>query len=424
MNTILRYLYNVLFMALMPVIFLRLFWRSFRAPDYRSRLLERLGFYSHSYKKEGICLHAVSVGELMAARPLILKIKEHYPHLALTITSTTPTGSKQVQQIYGDTVQHMYLPYDYPGAVKRFLKAIAPKKMIVMETEIWPNLFYYLKQQHIPLFIVNARMAEKSFHGYNKARFFFKGVMQNITCIAAQSEMDADHFRKLGASDAQIMIMGNLKYDVVVPQELVNKAKAARLEIPQTQIWIASSTHEAEEALILNTAIEIKKQLPNTLCMIAPRHPERFNALAEKCMAMGLQIARRSQQQTVQADTNILLADTLGELYYFYAMADVAIVCGSFAPIGGHNVLEPASLGLPIMVGPNMFHFKAVLEDFLQKDALLQVDQNTLSASLLDLLTDKSKAQAMGARAKDLVLENQGSIDKLWQRLGHVDICH
>lgn len=414
-SIILNGLYSCVLTSLMPFIFLRLYWRGRMAPDYRQRILERCGYYSKIFNQSGICLHAVSVGELMAARPLILKIQTQLPDVALTITTTTPTASKQVKHIFGDSVQHVYIPYDYNGAVNRFLKAFSPRLMIVMETEIWPNLFYALNKQNIPLIMINARLAEKSLRGYKKLKFFFAPILHSVSCIAAQSAMDATHFKQLGALPEQVRVMGNLKYDVAVPQHLVERAKGIRAQWNRT-VWIASSTHAAEEDLIIATAIAVKKQQPDSLCIIAPRHPERFQAVAEKCKAQGLNTARHSLQEKTHPDTDILLADTLGELYFFYALSDVAVVCGSFAPIGGHNILEPAILKLPIIVGPQMFHFKTILADFLQKNALVQINNSeALLIALLQLLGDKIKAQHMGARAYDLVLANQGAVEQAWQ---------
>jgi 3-deoxy-D-manno-octulosonic-acid transferase len=403
---------------LTPFIVLKLYWRSLKAPDYRKRILERFGFYSNTFIQNGICLHAVSVGELMAARPLIAKIQSTYPDLPLTITTTTPTASKQVNIIFGHSVQHVYLPYDLPGAVQCFLHAFKPRLFVIMETEIWPNLFYTLTAKHIPLVMANARLAEKSLRGYKKLEFFFSKVLSNVTCIATQSEMDATHFKQLGVLPSQILVMGNLKYDVSVPLDQVAKAKAMRATFSQQKVWIASSTHAQEEDLILDTAIKIKQEAPGTLCIIAPRHPERFNAVAASCVSRNLNIARHSQGQTVQAETDILLADTLGELFYFYGLADVALVCGSFAKIGGHNILEPASLGLPIIVGPQMFHFKTILAEFMRFDAIIQLDDSEdLSATLLGLLNSPLRSEQMGLRAQDIVLANQGAVLKIFQVL-------
>ncbi len=413
-----RSLYSLFLMALMPFIVLRLFWRSLKAPDYRKRIFERFACYARSYQQKGICLHAVSVGELMAARPLIAQIQKTYPHIPLTITTTTPTASKQVEIIFGNTVQHVYLPYDFPGAVKRFLNAFQPRLFVIMETEIWPNLFYTLNAKQIPLVMANARLAEKSVQGYKKFKFLFEKVLHNVNCIAAQSEMDVAHFKQLGAQPSQLFVMGNLKYDVSVPQSQVAKAKTIRASFSQQKVWIASSTHAAEEDLVLDAAIKIKQEQPDTLCIIAPRHPERFNALASSCLSRGLKIARHSQGQTVQPDTDILLGDTLGELFYFYELADVALVCGSFAKIGGHNILEPASLGLPIIVGPQMFHFKAILSEFMRFDAVIQIDDSEdLAATVLGLLNSPLRREQMGLRAQDIVLANQGAVLKIFQVL-------
>lgn len=406
-----RILYSIIFAILTPFIVLRLFIRSRKAPDYRKRIFERFAFYQKTFKPNGICLHAVSVGELMAARPLIVKLQQVYPDLPFTITTTTPTASKQVRPIFGDTVQHVYLPYDLNSAVKRFLNAFKPRIFIIMETEIWPNLFYHLSSQKIPFVIANARLAEKSMQGYKKLTWLFTPVLQSVNCIATQSKIDAEHFKQLGVTDKQLFVMGNLKYDVALPQNLVEKALNTRARFTQQKVWIASSTHAAEEDLILETAQKIKQQLPHTLCIIAPRHPERFNDLAASCIAKGFQIARHSLKQTVEPDTDILLADTLGELFYFYALADIAVVCGSFAKIGGHNILEPAILGLPIIVGPQMYHFKSIMMDFLQGNAILQIDDGEkLAPALFDLFNNSESAKQMGERAKTIVAHNQGAV--------------
>ncbi|HLF67465.1 MAG TPA: lipid IV(A) 3-deoxy-D-manno-octulosonic acid transferase, partial [Gammaproteobacteria bacterium] len=414
-DKLLRWLYSVLMIALSPFILLRLLWRSRRAPDYRRRITERFAFYSRTFKPSGICLHAVSVGELMAARPLITRIMQHYPHLPLTITTTTPTASAQVKKIFADSVQHVYLPYDYPGAVQRFLRAFRPKLMIIMETEIWPNLFYYLHEANIPIIMANARLAEKSLRGYKRFKFFFAPTLQKVTCIAAQSVMDANHFAALSFPGQKIKVMGNIKYDVAVPTHLVERAHQLRKAWPDRAVWIASSTHAVEEALIINTIIALKTQYPHTLCIIAPRHPECFHGVAEKCVAQGLKIARYSRQEDVTPDTEVFIADALGELFFFYALSDIAVVCGSFAPVGGHNVLEPAALGLPIIVGPNMFNFKTILADFLAKAAILQVKEGEELLPILGhTLAHPDAAQEMGERAHQLVLTNQGAIDNLW----------
>lgn len=413
--TVLRYIYSGLMILAIPFILLRLYLRSRAAPDYRKRMLERFGFYSQSFQTGGIWLHAVSVGELMAARPLITKIMAQ-GNTPLTITTTTPTASMQVQKIYGDTVQHVYVPYDYPQAIARFLKKIKPKMTIIMETEIWPNIFYQLQKNQIPLVMANARLAKKSLDGYLKLKIFFMPIIRQVSCIAAQSKIDALHFEQLGALPKQLMIMGNIKYDVVVPEAMIQKAYALRTTFARP-IWVAASTHPAEEDLIIQTAIKMKQQIPNVLCIIAPRHPERFDALADLCRAQQLNIARHSKQEKIEASTDILLADTLGELFFFYALSDVAIVCGSFAPIGGHNILEPAALGLPIIVGPQTFHFKTIMQDFLTDNAVLQIPAEDLSSTLSTLLSEHTKAKSMGERAKMLVANNQGAVDKLWHAL-------
>ncbi len=417
MITPLRYLYSLLLFLLTPFILLRLYWRSRLARDYRKRISERFARYSQKYATGGICLHAVSVGELMAAKPLVAKIKAQYPDLPLTITTTTPTASKQVKMIYNDTVQHVYLPYDYPHTVQRFLNTFNPKIMLIMETEIWPNLFFALKQRSIPILIINGRLSEKSMNQYRKLKFFFAPILEYVSCIAAQSSIDEEHFLQLGAMQNKIMIMGNIKYDVAVPEDLIAKAKQMRASFGTRPVWIASSTHEAEEDLIITTAMELKKQIPNVLCIIVPRHPERFNAVSLKCIAKNLNIVRRSQNESVSDNTDIFIGDTLGELFFFYALSDVALVCGSFAMIGGHNILEPASLGLPTIVGPQMFNFQAILADFLAKDALKQVDSQSLLPTLLGLLVDKPSGKALGDRACNLVRSNQGAVDRVWEKI-------
>lgn len=407
-----RYLYSALFYIILPFVFIRLWWRSLRLPAYRQRWRERLGFYPQTLEK-CIWVHVVSVGEALAAIPLVKKLLARYPHLPLVMTTMTPTGAERVKMAFGDSVIHYYLPYDLPGAVQRFLNATQPVVAIIMETELWPNLLAACQQKHIPICLINARLSAKSAAGYQRIAPLTREMLQRIDVIAAHGRVDADRFIALGALPERVIVTGNIKFDLEWPADLTTKSAQLRETLDHDRfIWIAASTHEGEEEVILAAHKKLREHCPQALLILVPRHPDRFDAIAKLCRS-SFTVARRSQQQACMPDTAVYLGDTMGELLLMYAAADVAFVGGSLIERGGHNMLEPGALGKPIITGPHLFNFAEISELFVAVNALIKVtDAETLAQQLLRFVKEPNWREEVGQRALQVVEGNRGALAK------------
>lgn len=408
-----RYIYSFLLYLALPYLFLRLWWRSRRLPEYRERLGERLGYYPFTLKK---CLwvHAVSVGETIAAIPLIKALKSRYPDLPIVVTTMTPTGAARVKAGLGESVTHVYIPYDYPGAVRRFLRAMHPVAGIIMETELWPNLLAACHQLRIPVCLANARLSEKSARGYRRIKPLTRDMLQKIDVIAAHGKADADRFIALGAPKDRVIVTGNLKFDLEVPRDLADKASVLREALGKERfIWIAASTHEGEEEIVLTAHKKIMKTNPQALLILVPRHPDRFDSAAALCQQQELTVARRSRQDPCTTKTAVYLGDTMGELLLMYAVSDAAFVGGSLIERGGHNILEPAALGRPVLSGPHMFNFAEITQLFSDGEAITKVfDAESLAAEIELLMQNSILRAQMGERALLIVAENRGALTK------------
>lgn len=411
-EAIVRYLYTCLFYLALPFVFLRLAFRALRLPAYRHRLGERLGFYPIQLQN-CIWVHAVSVGETLAAIPLIKTLKSLYPNAVLLVTSMTPTGADRVKAAFGDSVQHAYLPYDLPGAVKRFLRVMQPRIGIIMETELWPNLLAACHEQHIPVCLVNARLSAKSATGYARIAKLTREMLNKLSVIAAHGEVDAKRFIALGANQNKVIVTGNLKFDLELPQNLAEKSATLRSQLGNERfVWIAASTHEGEEAVILAAHQILRTTQPHALLILVPRHPDRFDNIATLC-AQSFKTIRRSLSMPCTAETAVYLGDTMGELLLMYGAADVAFVGGSLIPRGGHNMLEPAALQKAILTGPHLFNFAEISEKFAQTNALIKVsDANTLAKQLLFFAENQHAREEMGKRALEVVTANRGALAK------------
>ncbi len=409
-----RIFYSGLFYTLLPFIFLRLLWRGIKAPAYRKRWNERLGFYPGSPFSNVVWFHAVSVGEAESVFQLVKCYQNAHPDDIVLITTTTPTGSARVKAVMGAAVEHVYLPYDIPSAVARFMGHFRPKIAVIMETEIWPNLFYNCGKNKIPLLIVNARLSDRSARGYQKLHGFFSSILANVNIISTQSELDKKRFIQIGAKIDQVITTGNIKFDLDIPDDLIVQGKIIKNEIfSNRQVWIIASTHKNEEQPFLDIYKRIKSKYPDLLLVIVPRHPERFNEVANLCQANQLEIARRSQDSTCTKDTDVYIADTMGELKKLYAAADIAFVGGSLVPVGGHNVLEPAAIGIPVMFGPYMSNFKEIEKGLLSLNAAVQcANPEELENKLVKLLDDQLFRQQLIDQAKHFVLANSGATRK------------
>ncbi len=408
-----RYVYNILFYLALPFILLRLFWRTRRIPGHSLHLAERLGFFSY-HLEDCIWIHAVSLGETIAAIPLIQQLKQHYPQLPILITNMTFTGAERVKALFGNTVKQAYLPYDLPGATKRFLNAMKPKIAIMFETELWPNFFTICKQRHIPVVITNARLSAQSAKGYGRVPTMMRDLLSTVTLIAAQGEADAQRFIALGMPADQVVVTGNIKFDLTITAELIAKGLILRERLGKSRpVWIAASTHAGEEEIVLAAHALLRQKNPEVLLVLVPRHPERFAQVATLVEQQGLALVKHSQQATVPLETTVYLGDTLGELLLYYSASDAVFVGGSFIPLGGHNLLEPAALTKAITTGPNLFNFTDISQKLLAANALVIVnDVATLAASIGQILNNKSYRDLLGLNAKCVVEANQGALQK------------
>ena len=409
-----RIFYTLLFYVLLPVLLLRLVWQGRHHPGSRRRWPERLGYIS-PLDTGGLWLHAVSVGEVRAALPLIRALRERYPGWPLLVTTVTPTGARQLRDSLGETVQHAYLPYDLPGAVARFLARARPRLGIVMETELWPNLYRACAQRGIPLLLANARLSARSARGYGWIPGLMRDTLQ-AAYIGAQSEADAARFLALGAAPERLRVTGSLKFDLVLPEDLAARGRQLRTRLGETRpVWIAGSTHEGEERRLLAVHGALRERFPGLLLILVPRHPERFQRVAELCQRAGFATARRARDEAVTPATVVYLGDTMGELLLLYAAADVAFVAGSLIPGPGcHNLLEPAALGKPVVFGPWVRNFIEVSALLLEAGAGRQVnDDAQLREILAELLAQPAAGAAMGRRGQAVVAANRGALGRL-----------
>lgn len=354
-------LYQVLLYLIQPLIWLRLLLRSRKAPAYRKRWAERYGFCAGKVVPGGIMLHSVSVGETLAAIPLVRALRHRYPALPITVTTMTPTGSERVQSAFGKDVHHVYLPYDLPGSMNRFLDQVNPKLVIIMETELWPNLINALHQRQIPLVIANARLSARSAAGYKKIGGFMRDMLRRITLIAAQNQEDGDRFIELGLKRSQLAVTGSLKFDISVTPELAARAVTLRRQwAPRRPVWIATSTHDGEETILLEAHRKLLEKHPDLLLILVPRHPERFPTAKELVQKAGFSYTLRSSGEIPSGSTQVVIGDTMGELMLLYGIADLAFVGGSLVERGGHNPLEAAAHAIPVLMGPHTFNFKDI----------------------------------------------------------------
>ena len=409
----LRALYSLLLYLALPLILLRLFWRGCKMRDYWQRWHERFGFVTVPHGC--IWIHAVSVGEFQAAIPLIQQMKLCHPQHAILVTTMTVTGSQRVQQVFGDKVYHVYLPYDLPDAVARFLQQTQPKLLILMETELWFNLLYHCHQRHIPVILANARLSERSARGYQKIAPITRKILSYINHIAAQTSQDAQRFIHLGMNPEKVHIIGNLKFDASLPENIWIQAQQLRQSLGNARpIWIAASTHDEEEVQVLAAFAAITRQLPETLLILVPRHPERFNKVANLCEKSGYSIVKRSENTPCHSATKIYLGDTMGELILLYAVSDVAFVGGSLVTVGGHNMLEAAAVGIPVIFGTHIFNFAEIGRNLLAIHAARQVENTTeLAAAVVDYLTHPELRKQAGQRGLEFMQQNQGTLARL-----------
>ncbi len=408
-----RILYSLLVVLSTPFVLLYLGQRGFRDRAYLKRWGERFGLIRADAMTGGIVLHAASVGEFNAASPLIRALLKTYPELPLTVTSLTPTGSERVRRELGDKVFHCYIPLDLPGSVSRFLNRLQPRLIIVMETEIWPNLYLQAQRRKIPLIMANARLSERSVSHFQRLSGFVHQTLQTVAWVGAQSEKDAERLIQCGTKPQLTDMTGNLKFDQGVAAGLDEKSAALRSQWnSQRPVLVAGSTHEADENVVIPAFVELLKNLPEALLILVPRHPERFTRSTQKAIAAGLRTELRSEGESCSERAQCFVIDTIGELMTYYACGDVAYVGGSMGEQGGHNALEPAALGKPVLLGPNMDNAKEIAGQLLQCNAALRVtNQQNFCETTEKILTDNTLRNNMGQAGRTLVEKNRGALD-------------
>ncbi|MFZ9051790.1 MAG: lipid IV(A) 3-deoxy-D-manno-octulosonic acid transferase [Woeseiaceae bacterium] len=409
-----RILYNLLIYLLQIPIAAYWLLRGIAKRSYRSKIGQRLGF---GYPELNSCIwiHAVSVGEVQAAVPLVREIARRFPDRSLLVTTVTPTGAERVEALFGDTVTHSYIPFEMPVAVDHFFAAVKPELALVMETEIWPNLYRACGVRDIPLILVSARISPRSVGGYRRFMPLFRETLSHGIIIAAQSEADADRFRELGASPIRTWVTGSIKFDIELPAGLAERGQAFRAQtFGDRPVWVAASTHDREEQKVLDAHRRVQEKHPDALLVLVPRHPERFAEVGELVTKLGFSCVSRTGGQACNAETEVFLGNTMGELPLFYAASDVAFVGGSLVKIGGHNLLEPAALGLPIVSGPHVFNAQEIADMFADLGACRIVDNpGELANAISELLGNKALAAELGSQGRELLQQNRGALARL-----------
>ncbi len=414
-----RFIYTAISTLALPVIVFRLWWRGRRLPGYRQRIAERFGFappLDPGLDLPIIWVHAVSVGETIAAVPVVEFLLSR-GDVQVLMSNMTPTGADRARELFGDRVLHAYAPYDIPAFVNRFLARIQPRLLLIMETELWPNTIRACRERSVPVLLLNARLSEKSAHSYSLFASLTEEILRDLTCVAAQAEDDAQRFRDLGLPAAACQVTGSIKFDLTLSQTLLNEAaalKAVWSDKGRRPIAIAASTHEGEEELVLQAFQLVKKTVPDALLILVPRHPDRFGQVARLCDATEMKWQRRSQGSAPAADIDLMLGDTMGEMLLLYGLADVAFVGGSLVPTGGHNLIEPAAWGLPLVSGTHLFNFAEVARLMLAGGGLRLVNSSeALAAELGELLSDPAQRRQRGEAAKRVADANRGALARV-----------
>ena len=413
-----RYLYSALFYSLLPLVLLRLLLRSRRAPAYRRRLAERFGVFATGFEPSTptLWIHAVSVGEVLAAAPLVDSLLRAYPDYRLVVTTTTPTGSERVRALFGERVFHVYAPWDTPGSVRRFLRRTRPRLLLIMETELWPNMLHYSRAQGCKILLANARLSERSARGYARFPAATRNMLSQLDNVACQSAADGERFLSLGLPPAALRVTGSIKFDLELDGAVRAQAASLRRELgaDSRPILVAASTHPGEDEQILAAFRQLRCSVDNCLLVLVPRHPERFDDVYALCVREGWQVVRRSAGSAPGVGGDIVLGDTMGELVLLLGAATVAVMGGSLVARGGHNVLEAAVWGVPVITGPHMFNFPEISTLLVTAGAMIMLDDPLqLGACLAGLLGDPRQCREMGAAGQRVVADNRGAKQRL-----------
>ena len=409
-----RKLYSLLIYLTTPLVLAYFAFRGLRSGDYLKRWRERFAFFEAPKQTAGIVVHAASMGEVNAASALINEILKRFPGFPLCVTTLTPTGSDRVRALFSKTVFHVYVPLDLPGAVKRFYDRVQPRLLIIMETELWPNLYCEAASRDIPILIANARISERSFGAYRRFRRLTGYTLSMVSEIAAQSARDAARLEELGADEDRLLVTGNLKFDVRLPPSLLEQGESIRLAWGTDRlVLLAGSTHEGDEGPVFDAFKGLLETFPGALLIVVPRHPERFNRTAQLARSKGLRVSRRSDGVSCPRSTQCFVVDSIGELLHYYAACDVAFVGGSIDKSGGQNVLEPAALCKPVLFGPHTFNFQEITQQLIDCHAALRIQNAAeLEAAVCRLFNEPELRDRMGQAGFELVRSGQGALDR------------
>lgn len=409
-----RWLYSLLLYPAVPLVLGWLAYRGRRDPRYRGRWAERLGYAR--YPRADFWLHAASVGEVQAAVPVLQALRTAAPEARILVTTTTPTGAERLREVMGDAVMHCYLPLDLPGAVRRFLAAVRPHTGLIMEVELWPNLVAVARARGVALVLANARLSERSAQRYRRLGRVIGDTLEDFTAIAAQTAADAARLQRLAPS-AVVRETGNVKFDTAGADDLepLRQTFMAMVDGGQRPVWVAGSTREGEELLLLSAHRRLLARWPSAVLILVPRHPERFDDVAALCADQGLPAARRSEARPLGAGCSVLLGDSMGEMGAYFSVGQVAFVGGTLVPVGGHNVLEPAALGQPVVVGPYTANVAAAATALEAAGGLRRVttDANALAEAVAAWLADPEAGVAAGQRAAAVVEANRGAVSRI-----------
>ena len=410
-----RFLYLAVAYLLAPLVCGTMLLRGIRDRSQWENFSQRFGFGPRS-SRPAIWVHAVSVGEVQAAASLVLALRRRYPDVPLVVTTVTPTGAQRARALFGDAVQVRYIPYDLPGSVRRFFNRVRPRVAVILETELWPNLYHFCGQRKVPLVLASARISPRSVGRYRLLASLFRETLSHGIVIAAQGEGDAERFRSIGANPARTHVTGNIKFDLALPDDIRAQGAALRERYAPGErlVWVAGSTHDGEEAAMILVQRRLRAAGLDVLLVLVPRHPGRFQDVAALLRQSGVPFVRRSTDEPARADTEVLLVDTLGELVAFYAAADLAFVGGSLVPVGGHNLLEPAALALATLSGPQVFNAQDIAGLLVDEGAVeLVADADALGEAVLRLLSDPAERRRRGEAGLRVVERNRGALGRL-----------
>jgi 3-deoxy-D-manno-octulosonic-acid transferase len=403
----------------MPFVYLKLLWRGYKAPEYRPRKLERFGIFSGPYLSESIWVHAVSVGEVLAAEPIIREIQSRYPQKDLVITSMTPTSSALIRKLFGQSVYHVYAPYDLPWCVDAFLKKVNPAFLIIMETELWPNMIHRTRLHNCPVVLANARLSERSARGYRRLKPAIGWMLNELCLVLCQHQNDADRFASLGIESAKINVTGSVKFDLDIDPHVFEAGTQHRHLLQQDQpVWIGASTHEGEDALLLKVHRSLQQRYAEAVLILVPRHPERFDSVYQLACSKQFRTYRFTQGTDIPKDAEVFIVDAMGVLLEFYAAADIAFIGGSLVEVGGHNPIEAGALGVPVLMGTYVFNFEAICQKLKAVGGMDIVNNDIeLEARLVELMADPTRARKMGESALREIEASKGAVGRVVEAL-------